>query len=88
MHSGLGFLDYDCDNHGAYDYCEIIKNTNTHSNILKDELPKLELNKDIRFRCFEEIEAQTVQTSIEITDHHQKTKLFPALYLFNKTFLI
>ena len=88
LHSELGFLDYDGDNHGAHDYCKIVKNTNTHSNILRDELPKLELNKDICFQCFEEIEAIAVQTSFEITDHHFTTKPFPDLYLLNRTFLI
>lgn len=88
LHSELGFLDYDGDNHGTHDYCEIVKNTNTHSNILKDELPKLEPNKDICIHCFEEIEAQETQTSFEITDHHFTTKPFPDLYLLNRTFLI
>ena len=81
-------MDFDGDNHGSHDHCEIIKNANTHSNILKDELPKLELNKDVCIHCLEEIKAQIVQTSFEITGHHQKTKIFPDLYLFNKTFLI
>ena len=88
LHSELGLLDHDNDNKACVDYCEIIKNANTHSNILKDELPKLELNKDICIHCLEEIKAQIVQTSFEITDHHQKTKLFPDLYLLNRTFLI
>ena len=26
LHSELGFLDYDGDNHGAHDYCEIVEN--------------------------------------------------------------
>ncbi len=88
LHSELGLLDYDSDNHGAHDYCEIVKNTRTHSKILQEELPKLELNKDICFHCFEEIEAQTAQTSFEIMDHHLNAKPFTKLYLFNRTFLI
>jgi hypothetical protein len=88
LHSELGFLDYDGDNHGAHDYCEIVKNTNTHSKILRAELPKLELNKDICFQCFEEIEAQTAQTSFEIIDHHLKAKPFAKLHISNRTFLI
>ncbi len=88
LHSELGFLDYDGDNHGTHDYCEIDKNTNTHSNILKDELSKLEPNKDICIHLFEEIEAQETQTSFEITDHHFTTKPFLDLYLLHRTFLI
>ena len=88
LHSELGFLDFDGDNHSTHDYCEIVKNTNTHSSILKEELPKLELNKDICFHCFEEIEATAVQTSYDILDHHLRTKPFTDLYLFYRTFLI
>lgn len=88
MHSELGLLDHESDNKACVDYCDIIKNASTHSNILKDELPKLELNKDICFNCFEKIEATSVQTSFEITDHHFTTKPFPDLYLLNRTFLI
>ncbi len=88
LHSELGLLDFDGHNHGVHDYCEIVKNSNTHSNILRIEPPKLELNKDIGFHCFEEIEAQATQTSYEITDHHFKRKPFTDLYLLNKSFLI
>ncbi len=88
LHSELGLLDYDGNNHGAHDYCEIVKNTNNHSKTLKDELPKLEVNKDFCIHCFETIEAQAVQTSFEITGHHLKAKPFTDLYLFNRTFLI
>ncbi|PIW99834.1 MAG: hypothetical protein COZ80_03350 [Ignavibacteria bacterium CG_4_8_14_3_um_filter_37_9] len=88
LHSELGLLDHDNDNKACVDYCEIIKNANTHSNILKDELPKLELNKDICIHCFEEIKEQETQTSFEKTDQHLKAKPSTDLYLFNNTFLI
>lgn len=88
LHSELGFLNFDGDNHGAHDYCQIVKNTNTHSKILREDLPKLEFNKDICIHCFEEIEAQETQTSFERTDHHLKAKPSTDLYLFNNTFLI
>lgn len=81
-------MDYDGANHGAHDYCEILKNTNAYSKILRYELPKLELYKDIYIHCSEEIEAQAAKTSFEITDHHLKAKPFTDLYLFNSTFLI
>lgn len=81
-------MDYDGANHGAHDYCEILKNTNAYSKILREELPKLEMNKDICIHCFEEIETQAAQTSFEITDHHLRAKPFTDLYLFNSTFLI
>lgn len=88
LHSELGLHNFDGDNHGAHDYCQIVKNTNTHSNILRAELPKLDFNKDICFHCFEEIEAQETQTSFERVDHHLKTQPSIDLYLFNNTFLI
>ncbi|MDP2303887.1 MAG: hypothetical protein Q8N03_15845 [Ignavibacteria bacterium] len=88
LHSELGFLDFDGDNHGTHDYCEIVKNTNTHSKIIREELPKLELNKDICIHCFSKIEAKETQTSFVRADHHLKVKPSTDLYLFNNTFLI
>ena len=88
LHSELGLLDFDGDNHGAHDYCQIVKNTNAQSKILPNPLPKLELNKDLCVNCFEEVEAQANKTSFEKTDHHLKAKPFTDLYLFNRTFLI
>ena len=88
LHSEMGFLDFDGDNHGAHDYCQIVKNTNAQSKILPEPLPKLELNKYLCVHCFEEVEAQVAQTSFEITDHHLKAKPSTDLYLFNNTFLI
>jgi len=88
LHSELGLLDYDGNNHGAHDYCEIVKNTNTHSKILREELPKLELNKDLCVHCFEEIESQSTQTCFDRTDKHQIAKQSTEVYLFNRTFLI
>ena len=88
LHSELGLLDFDGNNHGVHDYCEIVKNTNNHSKTLKDDLPKLEINKDFCFHCFEEIEAQVTQTCFERTDDHQIVKQSTEVYLFNRTFLI
>lgn len=88
LHSELGFLNYDDSNHSTHDYCQIVKNTNTHSQMLREIQPKLELNKDICIHCFEEIEAQETQTSFERTDHRLKAKPSTDLYLFNNTFLI
>ncbi len=88
LHSELGFLNFDGDNHGAHDYCQIVKNTNVNSKILREELPKLELNKDICLHCFEEIKAQETQTSFEKTDQYLKAKPSTDLYLLNNTFLI
>lgn len=89
LHSELGFWDFDGDNQSCNNYCEIIKNADTHSKIFRDELPtKLKLNKDICIHCFEEAVAQATQTSFERTDHHLKAKPSTDLYLFNNTFLI
>ena len=89
LHSELGFLDYDGGNQACRNYCEVIKNADTYSKILREELPsKLKLNKVICIHCFEEIEAQAVQTCFEITDHNLKAKPFNDLYLFNRILLI
>lgn len=88
LHSETGLFNFDKGNHSTHDYCQIVKNTNTHSQILRDNLPKLELNKDICIRCFDEIEAQETQTSFERADYNLKAITSTDLYLFNNTFLI
>ena len=88
LHSELGFLDFDGEVHNTHDYCELVKNVNTHAKTLRDELPKLELNKDYCAHCFEEVEAQATQTLFGKRDNNQNAKPFNDLYLFNRTFLI
>lgn len=88
LHSELGFLDFDGDNHGAHDYCQIIKNTNTHSKVLREDLPKLERNKDICIHCIDDIKAVDVVITLASTDEHQLFKQSTEAYLFNRTFLI
>jgi uncharacterized membrane protein len=88
LHSEVGLFDFDNHNHGVHDYCDIVKNTNSHSNILREELPKLELNKDNYIHSSETFETRVSQTSFVITNQHLKAKPFPDLYLVNNTFLI
>jgi hypothetical protein len=88
LHSELGFLDFDGHNHDTHDYCQIVKDTNAHSKILREDLPKLELNKNLCVNCFEEIDTQAAQTSFEKNNHRIKAKSPSDLYLFNRTFLI
>ena len=88
LHSELGFLNFDGDNHGAHDYCQIVKNTNTHSKILQEDLPKLELNKDICIHCIDDVKGDAVITSLAISDEHQIFKQSTEVYIFNNTFLI
>lgn len=88
LHSEFELLDFDGDNHKVHDYCEIVKDAKTNLNILRDELTKLELNKNLYFNNFEKIEAQTDQTSYIITDYYLKLKQSTDLYLFNRAFLI
>lgn len=88
LHSEAGLLDYDDSNHGAHDYCELIKDINAHSNIQQQRLPRIEFNDASCFYCFEKNETQTVQTSFEIEDQNLKANPSTDLYLFNRTFLI
>ncbi|HMU43378.1 MAG TPA: hypothetical protein PKA80_08765 [Ignavibacteriaceae bacterium] len=88
LHSETGLFAFDGDNHGTHDYCEIVKNSNTHSNIVRIEPPKLEYNKDICFHCSEKFEAQALQPFFEIKDQNLKANCLTDLYLFNSTFLI
>jgi len=88
LHSELGFLDYGGNNQACKDYCEIFKDANTHTNILRDNLPKPELDKEICIHCLEEIYLQTEQSCFERSGGHQLVKQSTHIYLFNGTFLI
>jgi hypothetical protein len=88
LHSEIGLFDFDGNNHASHDYCEIVKNTNAHSKLLKEELPKLEPNKSLCFHFINETETQVVQVYFENTDHHLIGKQSTEIYLFNRTFLI
>jgi hypothetical protein len=88
LHSELGFINCDTNNHGTHDYCQIVKYTDAQSKILPNTLPRLERNKDLCVHCFKEVEVNVTKTYFERTDHHLKAKASTDLYLFNNTFLI
>lgn len=88
LHSEIGLFGFDGTCHSTNDYCEIIKNTNNNSKTLKDELPKLELNKSLCLHCITETETQAVQVYFGNTVQHQIVKHSTKAYLFNRTFLI
>ena len=88
LHSEAGLFDFDDSNHCSHDYCELVKNVNSHSNILQQKLPLIKFIDVICSHCFEKFEMQMVQTSFEKENQNLKANLFFDLYLFNKTFLI
>ena len=88
LHSELGFWDFDGDNHGAHDYCEIVKNISIHTKTIKDELPKLELTKILCNHCFHAEETPISNVVYDKTDQHTIVKHSTETYLFNNTFLI
>lgn len=88
LHSELGFLDYDSNQHGAHDYCEIVKSINSHGKSLKDELQKLELKKDLNIYGIDEIQEQLLKSYFNNTDHSPVLKQSKEVYLFNQAFLI
>jgi len=88
LHSELGFLDFDGEIHSTHDYCELVKNTNAHQKTLREELPKLELNKDYCAHSFEENTVQLFQNIFSSTDHHIIKKQSTEVYIFNRAFLI
>lgn|SRR3972149_3545612 len=89
LHSELRLLDYDGDNNACRNYCEIIKNADTHSKILREDLPsRLKSNPEICIHCFEKIEAQAAQICFYRADQHQIVRNSTEVYLFNQVFLI
>ena len=88
LHSELGFLNYDNSNHASHDYCQIVKNTNTQSKSLQDNLPKLEINKDICVHCLDDIFPDAPVHYSPSKKEHWAAWQFKEVYLFNRSILI
>ncbi|MBI5727007.1 MAG: hypothetical protein HY965_04100 [Ignavibacteriales bacterium] len=88
LHSEMGLLDHDSDNHGSHDYCEIVKNSNTQTKTLKEFHPKIEINKTICAHCFLEDQAVLSRVWLQNFPKHPGAKYGTKIYLFNDSFLI
>ncbi len=91
LHSEAGLLDFDGNNHGAHDYCEIVKTATTK--ITKDvskDIFKLQVNKSVCFHCIDEINQNTSRLAVSVSDSEQSyiPQKTTDVYLFNRTFLI
>jgi hypothetical protein len=88
FHSELGLFNCENDNHNAHDYCEIIKITNTHNNILKDIQPSFEVAKTHFLQYAIEADTQILLACLCRSEEHIIYKQSIKTYLFNQSFLI
>ena len=89
LHSELGFLNFDGDNHGAHDYCQIVKNSTTHTiKTVTYQAIKAQVEKAICFHCFEEITSQENISFFIKNKECFSPKQSSEIYLHNNTFLI
>lgn len=89
LHSEFGLLDYDGKDHGAHDYCEIIKNSDTPTKSVHDRLPILSFcNKVICSHCVSIFEAQLTKIPFNKIVQCSLSKTNIEVYLFNKTILV
>ncbi|MCL5028021.1 MAG: hypothetical protein M1480_03270 [Bacteroidetes bacterium] len=89
LHSEAGLLNYDGNNHGAHDYCEIVKTATTK--IAKDVSKgsfKLTVDKSICFHCLDETNQHTRSFTTLDSKQCYAPKKTTEVYLFNSTFLI
>ena len=89
LHSEAGLLNYDGDNHGSHDYCEIVKTAATK--ITKDiskSVVSLKVDKSICFHCIDETQQSTKAFTILDSEHFHTPQKTTEVYLFNRTFLI
>lgn len=90
LHSELGFLNYDGDNHAAHDHCQLVKNgSTTHANnsIINLKI-KPTSEKDFSFHCSEKITSQENVNLISANKEFISLKKPSEIYLHNNTFLI
>ncbi|MDF1613129.1 hypothetical protein [Stygiobacter electus] len=89
LHSEVGLLDYDDSNHGAHDYCEIVKlaTTKIAKDVSKDSF-KLTVDKSICFHCINEGNQHTKTFTVLNSEQLHSPQKTTEVYLFNRTFLI
>lgn len=89
LHSEAGLLNYDGDNHGSHDYCEIVKTAT--AKVTKDssqDIYKLQVDKSICYHCIDETKQLTKAFSILDFEQFYTPQKTTEVYLFNRTFLI
>lgn len=89
LHSEAGLFDFDDNNHGSHDYCEIVKNVTTKS--LKDSsnnLSKLHVDESKSFLSIELINQDTESFKILDLEQFYPHRKATEVYLFNSSFLI
>ncbi|MGK9477988.1 hypothetical protein ACSSV9_14375 [Melioribacter sp. OK-6-Me] len=89
LHSEAGLLNYDGDNHGTHDYCEIVKTaTNKITKDVSKDIYKLPVDKSIYFHCIDETNQHSKSISILGSEQFYTPQKTTKVYLFNRTFLI
>ena len=88
MHSELGFLDCDYDNHGTHDYCEIVKTTNTQARALKEFHVTIEIVKIVCVHCSDLVETHVFQNCFNNSQNHLIARQSTHITLFNRSLLI
>lgn len=88
IHSEFGLFDFDGNNHSKHDYCEIIKYTSSHTKTLRDELPKLGVEKDFCVPVYDDIESRITQNYFKIIDFHRTLARTTEIHLLNRSLLI
>lgn len=88
LHSELGFLNHDDDNHSSHDHCTIVNgSTTTTSRNNSSDLTKLKVDFVFIPKLIEEEDHNTL-TSFSDTDNPHFTNKTNKVYLDNNTFLI
>ena len=89
LHSETGLLAYDGNNHGAHDYCEIVKSATTKiTRGVLEYIIKLQVNKSICLHCFDGITHHNKLFITLATERFYISKKTTKVYLFNRAFLI
>lgn len=88
FHSEFGLLNYDNDNHGRHDYCEIIKETKTQVKNVRDLQPVFTVIEVLQHYRSNSEETILFELSLSSSTEHFILKNSSESYLFNKIFLI
>lgn len=88
IHSELGQLSFDEDNHNAHDYCDLVNEATLQLTKTSSDLLKLKIDKTTSLHCLDII-TDPLNYSNKIDFEKYYTPRKPSkLYIYNSTFLI
>lgn len=89
LHSEIGFMDFDGNNHSTHDYCNIINSASNqlHKDV-KNLIIKLQIESNVGFPIIDDINLYKPTITNFNYQELKTTQTSSKIYLYNKTLLL